>query len=77
MKGSMKCPVCGKINEYTAYSECGFGVVEQHYYCDRCTYFAEQTYSPVYEGVSTDCPEEYLDRVDELGLEFFNPEEIP
>ena len=76
MKESMKCPVCGKINEYTAYSEWGFGVVEQHYYCDRCTYFVWQVYSPVYEGISMDCSEEYLSKVKELELDFYEPEEL-
>ena len=68
-----KCPVCGKQNQYTSYSEWGVGVVEQHYYCDRCTYFVEQGY----DGISTDCPEEYLGRVRELGLDMYKPEEIP
>ena len=72
-----KCPVCGKDNQYTAYSEWGIGTVEQHYYCDRCTYFVYQVYSPVYDGISTDCPEEYLDRVRELKLDVYKPEEIP
>lgn len=72
-----KCPVCGKDNKYSSYSEWGIGTVELHYYCDRCTYFAEQTYSPVYEGVSTDCPEEYIDRANELKLNICLPDEIP
>jgi len=77
VKELRKCLVCGKENKYTSYSEWGFGTVEQHYYCDRCTYFVEQVYSPVYVGISTDCPEEYLSRAEELKLDFYKPEEIP
>ena len=76
-EGLLKCPVCGKENKYDYYSEFGWGTVELHYYCDRCTYFAEQCYSPVYEGISTDCPEEYLSRAKELELDFCKPEELP
>ena len=77
IKETIKCPVCGKYNQYWSYSEWGFGTVEQHYYCDRCTYFIEQAYSPECDGISTDCPEEYLERVEELGLDVYEPEEIP
>lgn len=77
VKETMKCPVCGKENKYTSYSEWGFGTVELHYYCSRCTYFAEQCYSPVLEGISTDCPEEYIEKAKELKLDFYKPEEIP
>ena len=71
------CPVCGKYNKYYRYSEWGWGTVEQHYFCPRCTYFVDQCYSGVYEGISTDCPEEYLRRAEELELDFHKPEEIP
>lgn len=77
MKGTRKCPVCGKENKYDYYSEIECGVVEQHYFCPRCTYFFEQCYSPGVEGISTDCPEEYLSRVEALGLNFYKPEELP
>ena len=77
IKETRKCPVCGKENKYISYSEFGFGVVELHYYCNRCTYFAEQCYSPVIVGISTDCPEEYIERAKELKLDFYKPEEIP
>ena len=40
-------------------------------------YFAEQVYSPVVTGISTDCPKEYLERAKELKLGFYKPEEIP
>ena len=73
----INCPVCGTRNEYTTYSELGFGIIERHYHCPRCTYFVEQAYSPVCVGISTDCPEEYLERAKELKLDFFKPEEIP
>lgn len=72
-----RCPVCGKYNEYTSFSEFGWGTVEQHYFCPRCTYFVEQAYSPVVKGISTDCPKEYLGRAEELKLNFYKPEEIP
>lgn len=77
MKESIKCPVCGKSNEYQSWSEWGFGTVEQHYYCDRCTYFVDQVYSPVCVGISTECPEEYLSKAKELELDFYEPEEMP
>lgn len=78
IKESRKCPVCGKYNEYLSYSEWGWGNVELHYYyCLRCTYFAEQVYSTVCEGISTDCPEEYIGRAKELKLDFYKPGEIP
>ena len=76
-EGLLECPVCGKENKYTRYSEFGFGVVELHYYCNRCTYFAEQCYSPVIVGISTDCPEEYIEKAKELKLDFYKPEEVP
>ncbi len=77
MKESRKCPVCGKYNEYTRYSEWGWGTVEQHYFCPRCTYFSEQCYSPEVDGISTDCPEKYVERAKELKLDFYKPEELP
>lgn len=55
----------------------GCGTVEQHYFCPRCTYLVEQVYSPVYVGISTDCPEEYLGIVEGLGLDFYKLEEMP
>ena len=72
----LECPVCGKENKYTSYSEWGFGTVEQHYYCDRCTYFLEQVYSHPVTGISTNCPEEYLGRAKELELDFYELEEM-
>ena len=77
MTETSKCPVCGQYNTYSRYTEWGFGTVEQHYYCPRCTYFAEQAYSPVCEGISTDCPEEYKHKAEILDLNFYKPEEIP
>ena len=77
MKELRKCPVCGKENEYESYSEWGWGTIEQHYYCPRCTYFVEQCYNDTIDGICTDCPEEYLKRARELDLEFFKPEEMP
>ena len=77
MKELVKCPVCGKENEYEWYSEWGCGTIEQHYYCPRCTYFVEKCYSDTLVGICTDCPEEYLDKANELDLEFFKPEEMP
>ena len=77
IKGTRKCPVCGKENKYTSYSEFGWGVVEQRYYCPRCTYFTKQCYSPIVGGISMDCPEEYLEKAKELKLDFYQPEEIP
>lgn len=76
-KETVKCPVCGKENKYDYYSEVEWGVTEQHYYCPRCTYFVYQAYSPIIEGISTDCPEEYIERAKELKLNFYKPEEIP
>ena len=76
-KETRKCPVCGKYNEYTSYSEWGWGIVERHYYCPRCTYFIEQAYSTVCVGISTDCPEEYLEKAKELELDFYKPEVMP
>ena len=72
-----ECPVCGKRNEYFQFFEYGIGTVEQHYYCDRCTYFVEQGYSSVMEGISTDCPEEYVVKAKELGIGFWKLEEKP
>lgn len=77
MTETSKCPVCGQYNPYFRYTEWGFGTVEQHYYCDRCTYFVEQVYSPVAEGISSDCPEEYKHKAEMLGLNFYEPEEVP
>jgi len=77
MTKTSKCPVCGQYNPYFHYTEWGFGTVERHYYCSRCTYFMEQVYSPACEGISTDCPEEYREKAEMLGLNFYEPEEIP
>ena len=76
IKEMMECPVCGKENKYDYYSEIEWGVVEQHYYCPRCTFFVDQVYSPIIKGISTDCPEEYIERAKELKLDFYKPEEI-
>lgn len=76
-KFNMICPVCGKVNEFERYSEDQWGTVEQHYYCDRCTYFVDQVYSPVVEGISSDCPEEYRDKVELFDLTVYAPEDIP
>lgn len=47
----MECPVCkSKTFRYCYFSECYWGIVEQHGYCDRCGYTVEQAYSPVYEA---------------------------
>lgn len=47
----IRCPIChADTFEYFLVSEFGFGIVEQHGYCDRCGYTVEQAYSPVYAG---------------------------
>lgn len=71
------CPVCGKLNKNMAYVEGGWGIVEQHYYCEQCTYFVEQCYSPVVIGISSEYPKEYAETVKELGLDVYEPEEMP
>ena len=76
IKESRKCPVCGRENKYDYYSETEWGVVEQRYYCPRCTYFTKQCYSPIVGGISMDCPEEYLEKAKELKLDFYKSEEI-
>ena len=76
-KSRVICPVCGKVNDYERFSEYNWGTVEQHYYCDRCTYFVEQVYSPVAEGISSDCPEEYKYKAKLLDLTVYAPEDVP
>ena len=50
-KHLIECPICHiKTFEYTSFSEDGWGIVEQHGYCDKCGYTVEQAYSPVYEA---------------------------
>ena len=73
----VQCPVCGKLNLDTAYTEAGFGIVEEHYYCDRCTYFVEKCYSPTVIGISSEYPKEYDNAVKKLGLHIYQPEEMP
>lgn len=42
----IKCPICHHNTfNYVAYSEYGWGTVEQHGYCDRCGFMVEQIYS--------------------------------
>lgn len=73
----MKCPVCGKEHNVTTYSEYPFGIIEYHFYCDKCTYFADMCYSPVYEGITDKYPSEYKDKIKELGLEVYPEEFVP
>lgn len=49
--GTQTCPVC-KFDKYryVSYSEYGWGIVEQHGYCDRCGYTIEQAYSSAVVG---------------------------
>ena len=50
-KHLIECPTChSKTFEYISFSEEGWGIVEQHGYCDKCGYTVEQAYSPVYEA---------------------------
>ena len=50
-KHLIECPICHiKTFEYIFFSEDGWGIVEQHGYCDKCGYTVEQAYSPVYEA---------------------------
>ncbi|MDE7425734.1 MAG: hypothetical protein K2N51_18905 [Lachnospiraceae bacterium] len=45
------CPICkSKTFDYYSYSEWGWGIVEQHGYCNRCGYIIEQAYSPCMEA---------------------------
>ncbi len=71
------CPVCGKEHDVTVFSEYPVGIVEYHFYCDRCTYFEEMCYSPVSSGISDNYPPEYKDIVDELELNVYPEELIP
>ena len=51
LKHLIECPICHiKTFEYISFSEDGWGIVEQHGYCDKCGYTVEQAYSPVYEA---------------------------
>lgn len=51
LKHLIECPTChAKTFEYISFSEEGWGIVEQHGYCDKCGYTVEQAYSPVYEA---------------------------
>lgn len=50
-KHLIECPTChSKTFEYISFLEEGWGIVEQHGYCDKCGYTVEQAYSPVYEA---------------------------
>ena len=41
-----KCPICGYEGfKDVHYAEWGWGIVEQHCYCDRCGYVVERSYS--------------------------------
>lgn len=73
----MTCPVCAKEHDVLSWSEYGIGTVEFHMYCDRCGYFAEKCYSPVYEGICEGFPEQYADRVRELGLDVVPMDAVP
>lgn len=44
MTDSIKCPICGKENERTYYSE-EIGLCEEYYYCYNCGYQTEMCYS--------------------------------
>lgn len=46
MKRRQSCPVCGTENDLEYYTE-EVGLVESHYYCDKCGFAEEMTYSPV------------------------------
>ena len=42
----IECPICHHNTfDYVSYSEYGWGMVEQHGYCDRCGFMVEQVYS--------------------------------
>lgn len=46
-----KCPICGyKKFKDEHYAEEGYGIVEQHCYCDRCGYMIGQCYSEPIDG---------------------------
>lgn len=51
MEQMMPCPVCGTSNKRVSHAE-SVGVVEDHYICNRCGYFREMAYSPVFEGIA-------------------------
>lgn len=50
MEKKVKCHICGKENIRKYWIE-NVGVVEDYYFCDRCGYFWEMAYGPVFEGI--------------------------
>ena len=69
------CPICGKENERIAYWDAGY-LAEEHYHCDRCSYFREMCYSPSLEGICDDSKEEYIDKALKMGLAVYPREEV-
>ena len=77
MKRVKPCLVCGQENPYTEYYEDGWGVVEEHYFCNNCTYFIEMAYCEPIEGVIADFPTEYKERIEELHLKVYPQNCLP
>lgn len=83
MTTQMPCPICGKANERTYYTDC-IGLVEDYYNCDDCGYFSHMAYSPVFEGISVpkgkteeEIKEKYGKEIAERGLAFVPSECVP
>lgn len=45
-----KCPICGSLNAKTVYYE-DYRIIEEHYTCDKCGFFGEMVYSPMYWSI--------------------------
>ena len=46
-----KCPICGSKNyKFQFWTEFGWGIVEQHGYCEQCGYTINQAYSDTIDG---------------------------
>lgn len=47
------CPICNKENERNSYFD-DYGLVEEHYSCDRCGYFFNFAYGESDEAIVFD-----------------------
>lgn len=50
MTETKPCPICGKSNNRQTWYD-DYGLIEEHYWCDKCGYFFNFAYGETTEGI--------------------------
>ena len=83
MRRLQPCPICGKLNEQTYFTE-AVGLCEDYYFCSNCGYFVHMCYSEPLIGFTIpngktelEILKKFGEKILEKNLKFIPPDQLP